>query len=137
MAPLRALKLLSIPSILILFVVTFFDSLVHYGHFFWTGRFLLHLGLKENYVPAVMSIGQVMEIAAMAVLGHFLKRLGWRTTMIIGILGQALRFGTYAIGTPADRLGPDPLRNDADPAAHDHEKPIDPRWSALKDLKLE
>ena len=27
--------------------------------------------------------------------------------------------------------------NDADPAAHDHEKPIDERWSALKDLKLE
>jgi uncharacterized protein len=27
--------------------------------------------------------------------------------------------------------------NDADPAAHDHEKPIDPRWSALSDLKLE
>jgi len=27
--------------------------------------------------------------------------------------------------------------NDADPAAHDHEKPIDARWSALKDLKLE
>jgi uncharacterized protein len=27
--------------------------------------------------------------------------------------------------------------NDADPAEHDHEKPIDPRWSALKDLKLE
>jgi uncharacterized protein len=27
--------------------------------------------------------------------------------------------------------------NDTDPADHDHEKPIDPRWSALKDLKLE
>jgi uncharacterized protein len=27
--------------------------------------------------------------------------------------------------------------NDADPAEHEHEKPIDPRWSALKDLKLE
>jgi uncharacterized protein len=27
--------------------------------------------------------------------------------------------------------------NDADPSDHDHEKPIDPRWSALKDLKLE
>ncbi len=27
--------------------------------------------------------------------------------------------------------------NDADPAKHEHEKPIDPRWSALKDLKLE
>ncbi len=27
--------------------------------------------------------------------------------------------------------------NDADPADHEHEKPIDSRWSALKDLKLE
>ena len=27
--------------------------------------------------------------------------------------------------------------NDANPADHDHEKPPDPRWSALKDLKLE
>ena len=27
--------------------------------------------------------------------------------------------------------------NDADPADHEHEKPIDERWSALKDLKLE
>jgi uncharacterized protein len=27
--------------------------------------------------------------------------------------------------------------NDADPAAHEHEKPVDPRWAALKDLKLE
>ncbi len=27
--------------------------------------------------------------------------------------------------------------NDADPAEHEHEKPIDERWSALKDLKLE
>jgi uncharacterized protein len=27
--------------------------------------------------------------------------------------------------------------NDADPADHEHEQAIDPRWSALKDLKLE
>jgi uncharacterized protein len=27
--------------------------------------------------------------------------------------------------------------NDADPAGHEHEQAIDPRWSALKDLKLE
>jgi uncharacterized protein len=27
--------------------------------------------------------------------------------------------------------------NDADPADHEHEKPTDPRWAALKDLKLE
>lgn len=27
--------------------------------------------------------------------------------------------------------------NDADPGAHEHEKPADPRWAALNDLKLE
>ena len=27
--------------------------------------------------------------------------------------------------------------NDADPADHEHERPTDPRWAALKDLKLE
>jgi uncharacterized protein len=27
--------------------------------------------------------------------------------------------------------------NNADPSSHDHERPQDPRWSALKDLKLE
>jgi uncharacterized protein len=27
--------------------------------------------------------------------------------------------------------------NGADPSGHEHEKPIDPRWSALKDLKLD
>jgi uncharacterized protein len=27
--------------------------------------------------------------------------------------------------------------NDADPAAHEHEKPTDPRWAALDNLKLE
>lgn len=27
--------------------------------------------------------------------------------------------------------------NDADPGAHEHERPTDPRWAALNDLKLE
>ena len=40
----------------------------------------------------------------MAMLGFFLKRLGWRTTMILGILGQAVRFGIYAIGSPGPAL---------------------------------
>ena len=44
----------------------------------------------------VMSIGQVAEILTMLVLGATLKRLGWRTTMVIGILGHAARFAVYS-----------------------------------------
>ena len=43
-----------------------------------------------------MSIGQIAEIATMAILGVTLKRLGWRTTMILGILGHAARFAVFA-----------------------------------------
>jgi MFS family permease len=44
----------------------------------------------------VMSIGQVAEILTMIVLGTVLKKLGWRVTMIVGVLGYALRFAIFA-----------------------------------------
>jgi hypothetical protein len=98
-APWEAFKLLKVPSILVLFVVTFLDSLVHYCYFFWTSRYLPMIGLPENWITPAMSIGQIAEIATMAWLGLVLKRLGWRTTMILGILGHVVRFGIYSIGT--------------------------------------
>ena len=50
-------------------------------------------------MPA-MSLGQISEIATMAGLGYFLKRLGWRRIMIFGILGHVVRFAIYALGGP-------------------------------------
>jgi nucleoside transporter len=96
-APLESLRLLAVPSILVLFIVTFLDSLVHFCYFFWTSPFLSKIGLPENWIAPAMSIGQVAEIATMAWLGFFLKRLGWRTTMILGVLGHTVRFGIYSL----------------------------------------
>jgi MFS family permease len=93
---LEAMKLLRVPFILILFIVTFFDAAVHACYFFWTGRFLEHVGVPGNWVMPVMSIGQVAEIVTMAFLGYCLKHLGWRYTMVIGILGHAVRFAVFA-----------------------------------------
>jgi len=96
---LEAMKLLRVPFILILFLVTFFDAAVHYCYFVWTPRFLESdsVGVSGNWVMPVMSIGQVAEIGTMAFLGYCLKRLGWRITMVIGILGHAVRFGVFAL----------------------------------------
>jgi nucleoside transporter len=99
-APFEAVKLLAVPSILVLFVVTFMDSLVHAAYFQWTSPFLSHIGLAENWIMPAMSIGQIAEIATMAVLGFFLKKLGWRKVMTFGILGHAIRFAIYALGGP-------------------------------------
>ena len=99
-APFAAIKLLAVPSIAVLFVVTFLDALVHQCYFQWTSPFLSQIGVPENMIMPAMSLGQISEIATMAGLGYFLKRLGWRRIMIIGILGHVVRFAIYAVGDP-------------------------------------
>jgi nucleoside transporter len=99
-APLEAIRLLAIPSFLVLFIATFMDALVHQAYFQWTSPFLERAGLPANWIMPAMSIGQIAEIATMALLGLVLRRLGWRTTMAVGIAAHALRFFVYAIGEP-------------------------------------
>jgi len=99
-APLEAIRLLAVPAILVLFIVTFVDALIHQCYFQWTSPFLEHAGLPANWIMPAMSIGQIAEIATMAVLGLVLKRLGWRATMAVGIAAHAARFFVYAIGDP-------------------------------------
>jgi len=98
LAWLQAVKLLRHPFVLVLWIVTFVDSFVHMCYFSWTGRFLASekVGFSGEWIMPVMSISQVSEILTMAFLGLVLKKLGWRTTMVIGILGHAVRFAVYA-----------------------------------------
>ena len=80
--------------------MTFLDALVHQCYFQWTSPFLSAIGIPENMIMPAMSIGQIAEIATMAGLGYFLSRLGWRWTMILGILGHVARFLIYSLGGP-------------------------------------
>jgi hypothetical protein len=99
---LESLRLLRTPFILVLWLVTFIDSTVHNLYFNWTGSFLGTaadaggVGIAGNWIMPVMSIGQIAEILTMGILGITLKRLGWRTTMILGIMGHGARFAVFA-----------------------------------------
>jgi len=94
---LEAMKLLRLPFVFVLFVVTFLDAAVHQCYFFWAARYFERgVGIPGNWVMPVMSVGQIAEIATMAFLGFFLKRLGWRYTMVLGVLGHAARFLVFA-----------------------------------------
>ena len=53
--------------------------------------------MEKAWIMPVMSIGQVAEILTMAILGGVLAKLGWKTTMILGILGHAARFAVFAL----------------------------------------
>lgn len=93
----KAIKLLGIPSIAILFIVTFIDSVVHNGYFVMADGYLTNrVGIDANLSMIVLSIGQVAEIVTMFILGAVLIRIGWKATMIIGILGHAARFLVFA-----------------------------------------
>lgn len=98
LAWLEAMRLLRHPFVLVLWLVTFLDAFVHNCYFNWTGTFLgsSQVGVPGNWIMPVMSIGQIAEILTMFILGATLKRLGWRATMIVGILGHAARFAVYA-----------------------------------------
>lgn len=102
LAWLEAVKLLKHPFVLVLWVVTFIDAFVHNCYFNWTGSFLGAspekggVGIAGNWIMPVMSIGQVAEILTMIFLGITLKKLGWKWTMVVGVLGHALRFAVYA-----------------------------------------
>ena len=97
LAWLEAAKLLKVPFMLVLFFVTFIDATVHQWYFFWTDRYLRSIDIPGNWVMPAMSVGQFAEIGTLAVLGFFLKKLGWKWTMTIGILGHAIRFGVFAM----------------------------------------
>jgi MFS family permease len=99
---LEAVRLLKHPFVLVLWLITFVDAFVHNLYFNWTGTFLGAVreaggvGIAGNWIMPVMSLGQVSEILTMVILGLVLKKLGWRATMLIGILGHAGRFAVYA-----------------------------------------
>lgn len=97
LAWMKAIRLLGRPFVFLLFVVTFIDSVIHNGYFVVSDIFLTtRVGISANLTMVVMSIGQVAEIVTMIFLGWVLARLGWKWTMIVGILGHASRFAVFA-----------------------------------------
>jgi len=96
LAWLEAIKLLKHPFLFVLFIVTLIDATVHDGFFIFAFRYLGDIGVPGNWIQAAMSVGQLAEIGTMAILGYVLKTLGWRTTMILGILGHTARFCIFA-----------------------------------------
>lgn len=96
LAWLEAMRLLKHPFLFVLFVVTYIDATVHDGFFYFAFTYLGKVGVPSNWIQPAMSVGQIAEIGTMAFLGYVLKTLGWRTTMIMGILGHTVRFCVFA-----------------------------------------
>ncbi|MFA6044972.1 MAG: MFS transporter [Phycisphaerales bacterium] len=104
LAFLRAFKLLSHPGFLIVTLAALPIAMIHQVFFIRTSVFLnSFLKFEDQYVGPIMSISQFSEIFFLAILGLFLKRLGYRAVLAIGCLAFAARYALFAISTEQTR----------------------------------
>lgn len=101
---LRAFGMLAHPGFLIVTLAALPISMIHQVYFFRMAPFLTDfLKFGQQYTGPIMSVGQFSEIAFLAILGMFLKRLGYRWTLTLGCVAYAARFALFAAGTPETR----------------------------------
>jgi len=101
LAWLRTARFVRQPQVLLLSGVVLLDAVVHNGYFVLIDGFLTQIGISARLTMVVSSLGQGAEIIAMLGLGWVLRRLGWKWTMVVGILGHVARYGAFALfGTP-------------------------------------
>lgn len=90
-------------DLVVLTISALLISMIHQCYFFRTGPYLENaIGFPVSDVPAVMAIGQISEIVVLAVLGLFLKKLGYKWVLTLGALSYALRYGLFAFVLSAD-----------------------------------
>jgi MFS family permease len=62
--------------------------------------YLRALGLGRSWVPLAMTLGQLLEIVALAALPVFLRRLGYRRTLALGVGAWAVYYLNLAAHPP-------------------------------------
>ena len=95
----KAFALFNQTSFTILVVASLTVSIIHQIYFLQTGPFLSSIGLKDSQIGPAMTVGQFAAIAAMAYLGFFLKRFGFRKVIFLGVLAYAARYAVLGTVT--------------------------------------
>ena len=91
----KAFDLFRYSSFTVLVIASLAVSIIHQIYFLQTGPFLSHIGIPDSQIGPAMTIGQFAEILTMAYLGIFLKRLGFKKVITIGIAAYFLRYAIF------------------------------------------
>lgn len=93
--PLSAVKLLFNPGVLSLLFFQYIIFVVDRFYFIGTAPFLSSIGIQEKFIMPIMSLGQLVEIFAMMLVGLLVPKLGYKRVFLLGVLAEILRFGFY------------------------------------------
>ncbi len=92
--------LLRTPSIVVLLVTSFGVSLTTPLVYQAMPTYYEQLGLPRSWAATAATLGQWPEVAALACLPWLFRRVGAKTTLLIGMGAWLLRFATLAIRPP-------------------------------------
>jgi nucleoside transporter len=98
--PWQALKLFTQPGLLLLCLLVFVNAVMNQYYHYGMSPFLSRIGFEDKWIMPAMGLGQIPEVAIMALLGLFLSRFGIKRVMVLGVVFQMLRFACFAIGDP-------------------------------------
>jgi MFS family permease len=99
-AALGALGLLRRPDVAVLMAVTFVVSLTQPFVHPHGGLFLRTLGVSDAKIAPLLSLGQMVEVAAFLALAWLLTRFSFRAVFLIGLACWVLRFAIWTSGQP-------------------------------------
>lgn len=96
-----AFELLNDPSFAVFFGVSFFITIALAFYFSFTALYLeSEVGVRSHNVGPLMTIGQWMEILFMLLLPWFLKELGMKWVLTIGMAAWGVRYALFSAGRP-------------------------------------
>lgn len=98
---LNALQLLGDPSFALFFGVAVLITIASFFYFSFTGLYLENdVKVRPQNVGPLMTIGQWVEIFFMFTLAWFIRELGMKTVLVLGMTAWGLRYAIFASRPP-------------------------------------
>ena len=99
-APLETLAMFRDPQFRLMISISFALAVVVPAYSYAVPRLIENLGVHSNWVPAVMTVGQISEFPALILLPLCLRKLKMKATFALGILAWVVRCTLFAFNMP-------------------------------------
>lgn len=97
----KAFGLLRDPTFSLFIFTSFLISIVLAGYYAFAGPFLTDIDIERIApVASIMTIGQFTEMILLPFLPFFIRWLGMKWVLVLGMAAWGLRYGIFSIGDP-------------------------------------
>jgi len=103
-APLATFRMFGDKTFSQMIVISFLLALVIPFYSVAAPQLLLQLDYEADWIPALMTLGQISEFPALILLPFFLRTFGMKTTFALGMIGWLLRYAFFVAEGPSSLI---------------------------------